>query len=62
MDWFLQNWATVLVAAVIALFVVWALVRMIQNKKEGRENGCPGACSGCAMKGSCHSSNRKDIS
>ena len=53
MDFITQNIGTVAVLAVLAVIVVLIVVKMHNDKKEGKGT-CGCECSTCAMKDACH--------
>ena len=57
--WLTDNWANVLVTALIAGAVVLAVISIIRDKRKGRSS-CGGCCPGCAMAERCHSKKRED--
>jgi hypothetical protein len=56
-DFLVQNAATLLVGAAVALLVLLAALKLARDRKRGR-TACGSCCSGCAMAGSCHSSKK----
>ncbi len=53
MNWFAENWGTLLVIAVIAAAVVFAVIVMMKDKKQGK-SACGNKCAHCSMAGKCH--------
>lgn len=51
-DFLVQNAATLLVGAAVALLVISAALKLAKDRKRGR-TACGSCCSGCAMAGSC---------
>ncbi len=58
MDFITQNIGTIAVLAVLAVIVVLIIRKMRKDKSEGKSCACGNSCSGCAMKGQCHSQNK----
>ena len=55
-EFLMQNGASILILAAIALAVGFLCYRLVRDRREGRSScgGCNG-CSGCSMQGKCHS-------
>ncbi len=51
--WLSENWATVLICAVLIAIVAAIVVSMIRNRKKGKSS-CGCGCANCPMNGSCH--------
>ena len=58
MDFITQNMGTIGVLLVLALVVALIINNMRRDKKNGK-GSCGCGCSGCAMKDSCPSQNKK---
>ena len=58
MDFITQNIGTIAVLLVLAIIVGLIINKMRRDKKDGK-GGCGCSCSGCAMKDSCPSQNKK---
>ena len=58
MDFIIQNMGTIGVLLVLALVVALIINKMRKDKKAGK-GSCGCGCSGCAMKDSCPSQNKK---
>ncbi|MBQ7383743.1 MAG: FeoB-associated Cys-rich membrane protein [Clostridia bacterium] len=53
LDWFMNNWGTLIILAVLIVAVVFAVVVIKRDKKKGKSS-CGGSCQSCAM--GCHCS------
>lgn len=53
-SWITGNLATILVCLVLSVIVGWAIWYLVRQKKRGKSS-CGCGCSGCAMRGACHS-------
>ena len=53
-----MNLATFIVGALISAAFIAIIVSSVKNRKSGGCS-CSGGCSGCGMKGSCHSDSKK---
>ena len=60
MEFLSQNLGTIFVAAVLALILVAAFLKIRKDKKEGKGCGCGCGCSGCPSAGMCSSAKNKD--
>ena len=58
MDFIIQNMGTIAVLLVLAVIVGLIINKMRKDQKAGK-GGCGCGCSGCAMKDSCPSQNKK---
>ena len=58
MDFIIQNMGTIAVLLVLA-FIVGLIVNKLRKDKKSGKGGCGCGCSGCAMKDSCPSQNKK---
>ncbi len=47
-------WATIIIASIIGITVLYIIIKEIIDKKNGKSS-CSCGCSGCAMKDTCHS-------
>lgn len=56
-DWLASNWVNILVIALVAIAVFFAVRSMIKDKKAGKSS-CGCNCSHCAMAGKCHSQHK----
>lgn len=54
MTWLAANAATIIISLILAGVVVAVIVKMIRDKKNGK-NSCGCGCADCAMKDTCHS-------
>lgn len=52
-DWIAANAGTLLVSAVLLALVILAVVKMVQDRKQGKST-CSMGCGGCPMSGTCH--------
>ncbi len=52
-NWLINNFATVIISAVLIALVAWIVAGMIKNKKAGKTS-CGCGCSDCAISDSCH--------
>lgn len=58
LEFWLQNWGTLLVGAVVLAAVLAIVFKMVKDKKAGKHScscGC-GGCSGCGGNSCCHTS------
>lgn len=53
MGFILSNLATIIIGAVLLLVIIFAVISIIKDKKNGK---CLGGCSGCDSK--CHKCNK----
>ena len=53
LTWLMENMATIIISAVLVLFVAAILVSMVRGKRKGKSS-CGCGCAGCAMNGACH--------
>ena len=51
--WLTQNLATIIVCAVLLLVTVLIVVKLVRDRKQGK-NSCGAGCASCAMHGACH--------
>ena len=58
MDWLTQNLGTIVISLVLGVIVVLVIAKMVRDKKNGKSS-CGCGCANCAMRGSCHSSEKK---
>ena len=58
MGWFTENLGTIVVSLVLIAIVALIVVKMIRDKKKGKSS-CGCGCANCAMRGSCHSMEKK---
>ncbi len=58
MGWFTENLGTIVVSLVLIAIVALIVGKMIRDKKKGKSS-CGCGCANCAMRGSCHSTNKK---
>ena len=54
LEWLSNNWANILIIALVTALVVLAIVSMVRDKKEGKSS-CGCNCANCALAGKCHS-------
>ena len=54
LDFFAENYGTIIAALAVAGIVAASVITMIRNKKKGKSS-CGCGCEGCAMKSQCHS-------
>ncbi len=54
MDFIVNNLGTIVVIAILAVIVFFAVRSIVKDKKNGKSSSCGGNCAGCAMGGSCH--------
>ncbi len=52
-NFFVTNWGTILVGAVVAAAVITIAVKMYRDKKRGRSS-CGCGCDSCPSSGICH--------
>ena len=58
MGWFTEHLGTIVVSLVLIAIVALIVGKMIRDKKKGKSSsGC--GCANCAMRGSCHSTDKK---
>ena len=55
-----ENWATLLVAAIVIVLLALAFAVTANKKKCGSDGGCGGNCSGCQSAGSCAERDKKN--
>ena len=53
LPWLQSNAGTIAVGAAVAALFITLAVKLIKDKKQGK-NSCCGGCSHCAMQGQCH--------
>ena len=53
MTWLADNWATILVALILAAIVGAIIVRLVKNHRAGRSS-CGCGCANCPSSGICH--------
>lgn len=58
MGWFTENLGTIVVSLVLIAIVALIVGKMIRDKKKGKSS-CGCGYANCAMRGSCHSTNKK---
>ncbi len=58
MGWFTENLGTIVVSLVLIAIVALIVGKMIRDKKKGKSS-CGCGCANCAMRGSCHSTDKK---
>ena len=58
MGWFTENLGTIVVSLVLIAIVALIVGKMIRDKKKGKSS-CGCGCANCAMRGSCHSIDKK---
>ena len=49
----MENAGTIAVSLVLAGLVVWIIIKLRKDKKQGKSS-CGGSCGCCPMAGSCH--------
>ncbi len=52
-DWFAQNWGTLLAGAVLLLLAGAAAASLVRGRRRGKTS-CGCGCQSCAMRDSCH--------
>ncbi len=52
-EWIIQNAATIIVAAVVAVILALIVKKMIRDKRNGKTS-CSCGCGGCPLSESCH--------
>lgn len=55
LKWLSENWATIVVAAVLICALAAIAIVLIKNKKQGKSS-CGCNCQSCALCGKCHGS------
>ena len=58
LEFLTQNAGTILVAAVLALILLAAFMKIRRDKKNG--GGCGCGCAGCPSQGICHKDDKSD--
>lgn len=58
MTWFIDNLGTIVTFLILLAVVVMIILRMKKDKAEGK-NSCGCGCKDCAMRGQCHSKEKK---
>ena len=54
-DWIAANAGTLLVSAVLLALVILAVLKMVRDRKQGKNTCSMGmGCGGCPMSGTCH--------
>ena len=53
LDFFVNNWGTLLAGVIVLAVVILVIVKLIRDKKKGKSS-CGCGCSNCAMAGKCH--------
>ena len=53
LQWFAENWSTILVGLIVLAAVVFAVYILRRDKKRG-VSSCGGSCGACPMAGKCH--------
>ncbi len=56
-QWFSENLATIIVAAIVFAVLALVVVKMIRDKKRGK-GGCSCGCGGCPHASACLSSSK----
>lgn len=51
--WIGENWATLVVGAVVIALAALAVIKLVRDKKAGKSS-CGCGCANCPMSGSCH--------
>lgn len=59
LEFLTQNAGTILVAAVLALILLAAFMKIRRDKKNGG-GGCGCGCAGCPSQGICHKDDKSD--
>ncbi|MBP5372571.1 MAG: FeoB-associated Cys-rich membrane protein [Clostridia bacterium] len=59
MEFFANNWGTILVGAIVLSIVAAVIVRLVKNKKKGGGCSCS-SCSNCASCPMCKNREKKD--
>ena len=54
LEWLSNNWANILIIALVIVLVALAIRSMVHDKKAGKSS-CGCNCSNCALVGKCHS-------
>lgn len=49
-----ENFATILISAVLLAVVVWIAASLIKKKRSGKAVGCGCGCDGCPSASICH--------
>lgn len=52
LTWIMENLATILISAVLAVIVAAVIAGMVRDQKKGKSS-CGCGCAGCAMNGAC---------
>lgn len=53
----MDNWPTIIVAALVAAIFLAIVISGIRNRKKDKTFcSCGGSCGGCGMSGTCHKS------
>ncbi|MCI8387181.1 MAG: FeoB-associated Cys-rich membrane protein [Clostridiales bacterium] len=58
LTWIVNNIATIIICAVLAVIVAAVVIKMVKDKRAGK-SGCGCGCGSCPMSSSCHSSKPK---
>lgn len=58
LTWLAENVATIVVCIILIGIVAAIIYKLITDKKKGKSS-CGGGCSGCVMRESCHSKNKR---
>lgn len=58
LTWLAENVATIVVCIILIGIVAAIIYKLTTDKKKGKSS-CGGGCSGCAMRESCHSKNKR---
>lgn len=53
-EWVIENISTIIIISVVFLVIVLDVIYFIRMKKKGKKL-CGNDCSGCALRGQCHS-------
>lgn len=61
LEWLSNNWANILIIALVTALVVLAIISMVRDKREGKSS-CGCNCANCALAGKCHSVQKKEKS
>lgn len=56
--WFVENWANILLVAILAALVVLVCAKLVRDKRKG-VCACGTSCAGCPKSGSCQKEDRR---
>ncbi len=56
LEFWSENWGTILIGAAVAAIVVLIILKMRRDKKQGK-SGCGCGCADCPAASSCHGQN-----